>query len=267
VSIGFEGKTVVVTGGATGIGRACVQLYAAAGARVVIGDIARERAEQLVEELASKGADAAFVATDVSSSAACAALVQQARERFGSIDVLHANAGVELCKSLLDTSDLDWRHVLGTNLDGVFYCCREAMRMMRVQARGGSLVMTASPLAFTALRDIGAYAAAKGGVVALMRAFALEGAPHGIRANAVIPGTTDTPMLRREVEAASDPEGTLALWAQSVPMGRLVQPADVAQAAFFLASDSASFVTGSCVVVDGGQLATFNTGPIYAYTD
>jgi NAD(P)-dependent dehydrogenase (short-subunit alcohol dehydrogenase family) len=180
---------------------------------------------------------------------------------------MHANAGVELCKSILDTSDADWRSTLSVNLDGVFFCCRDAFRAMRDSLTRGSIVVTSSPLAMATGRDIAAYTSSKGGCVAFVRALALEAAEFGIRANALLPGTTDTPMIRREVAAASDPELTLQKWAESVPLGRLANVEDIAKGAVFLASDDSNFVTGTCLVVDGGQLATFNTGPVHGYTD
>ena len=263
----LQRKTAVVTGAAMGIGRACALAFAAEGAAVVVADIDAEAGERTAEEIRGNGGEALFVEADVALSAACTRLVRTAVERYRGLDVMHANAGVELCVSLLDTSDEDWRRVLAINLDGVFYCCREAMRVMRDRGTGGSLILTGSPLAFATGRDIGAYTASKGGVVALMRAFALEGAEFGVRVNALLPGTTDTPMIRREVAAATDPDAMLRRWADSVPLGRLAQPEDVAKVAVFLASDDAAFVTGTCVAADGGQMAAFNTGPVYGYTD
>src|SRR5918911_4807745 len=201
----LEGKVVAIAGGATGIGRASAVAFAAEGARVVVGDIAEEEGEQAAAEVRARGGDAVFVATDVSRSGDCAALVGAAVERCGRLDVMHANAGVELCKSILDTTDDDWGRVLAVNLSGVFYCCREAMRQMR-EGGGGALVLTASPHALATGKDIGAYAASKGGVVALMRALAIEGAEFGVRANALLPGAIDTPMLRREISFATDPD-------------------------------------------------------------
>ncbi len=263
----LEGKVAIVTGGAMGIGRACAIAFAREGAAVVVADIAVEEGERAAEDVRKEGGDALFVETDVASSADCNRLVQRTLDECGRLDVMHANAGVELCKSILDTSDEDWARVLAINLSGVFYCCREAMRVMRERRTGGSLIITGSPLALATSRDIGAYTASKGGIVALMRALALEGAEFGIRVNALLPGATDTPMIRREVAESSDPEAMLRRWAEAVPMGRLAQPEDVAKVAVFLASNDAAFVTGACVAADGGMLAAINTGPVLAYTE
>lgn len=263
----LEGKTAVVTGGAMGIGRACARAFAANGASVVIADIDREAGEQAAAEIGATGGEARFVHCDVSSSSSCTDLVDAAVGHFERIDVMHANAGVELCKSLLDTSDEEWGYILDTNLSGVFFCCREAMRVMQKQGWGGSLIATSSPLALATTREIGAYTASKGGIVALIRAFALEGAEFSIRANTLLPGSTDTPMIRREIAAAKDPEAMLQRWASAIPLGRLAEPEDVAKAALFLASDDASFVTGACLPADGGMLASLNTGPVLSYTE
>jgi NAD(P)-dependent dehydrogenase (short-subunit alcohol dehydrogenase family) len=151
-------------------------------------------------------------------------------------------------------------------LAGAFYCCREAMRELRHRDAGGSIIFTASPHAFMTSKEIAAYAASKGGMVALMRAAALEGAQYRIRANAVVPGAVRTPMLHREAGASSDPEEQMERFAAAQPLGRLGTPEDVARAALFLASDDAAFVTGTCIAVDGGLTATVNSGPIISYT-
>jgi NAD(P)-dependent dehydrogenase (short-subunit alcohol dehydrogenase family) len=263
----LEGRVVVVTGAATGIGRACAFAYAAEGAAVVVGDIDTVEAERTVALLGEAGGTAAFVRTDVASSTDCEALVASTFERFGRLDVVHANAGIELPKNVWDTTDEDWNRVLGVNLSGVFYVCRAAMTRWRDLGRGGVLTITASPHAFMTGKDIAAYAASKGGAVALMRALALEGAAHGIRANALLPGAIDTPMLHREISLASDPEATYRQFAQSMPLGRMGRPEDVAPVAVFLASADAAFVTGACYAADGGIMAALNAGPILAYTE
>jgi NAD(P)-dependent dehydrogenase (short-subunit alcohol dehydrogenase family) len=263
----LENKVCVVTGGAMGIGRACAAAYAREGAAVLVVDLADDEGQATVRELVALGGRAEFVRADVASPQECRSTVDRALEVFGRLDVMHANAGIELCKSVLDTSDAEWERVISVNLSGVFYCCREALRTMRTQKTPGSILVTASPLALATGRDIAAYTASKGGVVAFVRALALEAAEFGVRANALLPGTTETPMIRREVAAATDPELMLKRWADSVPLGRLAQPEDIAEGAVFLVSDAARFVTGTCLAVDGGQLAAVNTGPVHGYTD
>jgi len=262
----LAGRVAVVTGAGHGIGAACARLYAAAGATVVVADVDTGGGEATAAAIRASGLDASFILCDVGRSADCARLIAQTAGAHGRLDILHANAGVELCRSIWDTTDEDWDRILAINLSGSFWCARDAMKVMRDAGRGGVVTFTASPHAFLTSREIAAYAATKGGQVALMRAMALEGAPHGIRVNAVLPGATDTPMLQREAQASGDPAALLAIFAAAQPMGRLVQPEEVARVAAFLASDAASSVTGNCVAADGGLMAAINAGPAISYT-
>src|SRR5271168_3703799 len=173
----LSGKNTVITGGAAGIGRACALAYATAGARVIIGDIDPVEGAKTVAMIEAAKGVARFVRADVGRSADCKQLVAEAVRQFGGVDILHANAGMELCKSVWDTTDADWERVLSVNLSGAFYCCREAMKDMRRRATGGAILLTASPHAYMTGRDIAAYAATKGGMAALTRALAIEGAP------------------------------------------------------------------------------------------
>jgi NAD(P)-dependent dehydrogenase (short-subunit alcohol dehydrogenase family) len=263
----LEKKVCIVTGGAMGIGRGCAQAFASEGATVVVIDVAEEQGRATVAEIQARGQNAEFIRADVASGSDCREAVDRTVAQHGRVDVMHANAAVELCKSILDTTDDEWRHLIGVNLSGVFFCCREALRAMRDRGTRGSIIVTSSPLAFASGRDIAAYTASKGGVLAFVRALALEAADAGIRANALLPGTTETPMIRREMAVASNPQAMLRRWADSVPLGRIAQPEDIARGAVYLASEDSSFMTGSQLVVDGGQTAVFNTGPVFGYTD
>jgi NAD(P)-dependent dehydrogenase (short-subunit alcohol dehydrogenase family) len=261
----LSGKAAVVTGGAAGIGRACALAYAKAGARVVIGDIDSAEGTAVAKAIQDDGGTAAFFETDVGRSADCTELIEATVESFGSLDILHANAGIELCRSAMETTDAEWQRILAVNLSGAFYCSREAMKAMRVNGKGGAILLTASPHAYATGRDIAAYATTKGGMTALMRALAIEGAPLGIRVNALLPGAIETPMMHREVAFAADPAAQLRRFAEAHPLGRMGQPEDVAKVALFAVSDAAAFVTGACLAVDGGLMACLNAGPILAY--
>ena len=211
-----------------------------------------EEAARTVELI---GDDAVFLRTDVATSAECEALVAAALEHFGGLDVVHANAGIELPKNVWDTTDEDWNRVLEVNLSGVFWISRAAMTWWRELGRGGVLTITASPHAFATGKDIAAYAASKGGCVALMRALALEGAEHGIRANAILPGLMNTPMVRGAAIQNSyggDEAEMIRRRDAQCPMGKMGDAWDVAYAALFLASDEAKYITGAELVVDGG---------------
>lgn len=262
----LAGRVIAITGGAAGIGRGCALAYGAAGAKLVLGDIDAAAGEATAAEIRAAGSEARFVPCDVSRRADCDALVAAAVAAHGGVDVLHANAGIELCKSVWDTTDADWDRIMAINLSGSFWAARAAMTVMRDSGRGGVITFTASPHAFLTSREIAAYAATKGGQVALMRAIALEGAAFGIRANALLPGATETPMLHRESQAGPDPAALLRSFAQSQAMGRLGTPEDLGKAAVFLASEEAGFVTGTCLAVDGGLMAAINSGPIISYT-
>lgn len=262
----LDGRVAIVTGAAHGIGAACARVYAEAGAVVVVSDVDVAGGEATAAAIRAGGGAASFMACDVARSAECAALVRESVAAHGRLDIMHANAGIELCRSIWDTTDEEWDRILAINLSGSFWCARDAMKVMRAAGRGGVVTMTASPHAFLTSREIAAYAATKGGQVALVRAMALEGAPYGIRVNAVLPGATDTPMLQREAQASGDPAALLAIFAAAQPMGRLVRPEEVAKVAAFLASDAASGVTGSSVAADGGLMAAINAGPAISYT-
>lgn len=261
----LAGRVVIVTGGAAGIGLGCARAYAAEGARVIVADIDAAAGEAAAAAIVRDHGDACFRALDVADSTACTALVAETVARLGTLHVMHANAGIELCRSVWDMEDAEWERVLAVNLSGSFWCARAAMRAMRAAGNGGVVTLTASPHAFMTSCEIAAYAASKGGQVALMRSLALEGAPFGIRVNALLPGAIETPMLHREAAASADPAALLRIFAAAQPMGRLGQPEDVAKVAVFLASDAASFVTGSCIAADGGLMAAINSGPAISY--
>ncbi len=256
----FADRVVVVTGAATGIGAASARAFAREGARVTILDVNAE-GESVAQEIGGR-----FRHVDVSDEPAVRGAVEEVVADFGRIDVMHANAGIEWTKKVVDTSLEEWSRVIAVNLTGVYLACRFALAQM-LRQRSGSIVITSSPHALVTVPDAGAYAASKGGVLALTRAVALEAAPHGIRVNALLPGAIDTPMLRREAAVASDPERQLEHFAAIHPLNRLGQASEIAEAALFLASDAASFITGSALAVEGGLLAVQSSGPPVSYGD
>jgi NAD(P)-dependent dehydrogenase (short-subunit alcohol dehydrogenase family) len=261
----FDGRVVMVTGGAMGIGAASARAFAREQARVMILDVDDEAGEATARGIAVAGGSALYRRADVTDEDAVAGAVRAAVEEWGRVDVMHANAGVEWTKTIADTPRDEWQRVIEINLTGVYLACRYALRQM-IEQRSGVLVLTSSPHAINTVPDAGAYAASKGGVLALTRSLALEGAPYGIRANALLPGAVDTPMLQREALASTDPEGQFARWASIHPLNRLGRPEEVAEAALFLASDAASFVTGTSLAVDGGVLAAQPGGPPVSYS-
>lgn len=241
-------KRVIITGAASGIGEASARLYAAEGASLVLADIDPKGAS-VAREL-----DAEFVRCDVSSAADVERLAAKALERLGGADVLFANAGIAVESSVLATTEDDWQRVLGTDLTGVWLTCRAFLPSMLANG-GGSIIATASQLGLVGIANLAAYTAAKGGVINLMRSLAAEHGRDGIRANALCPGPTWTPLTERLTHRDGANEDALHTVAERTLLGRFGRPEELASAALFLASDESSYVTGSALVVDGGYTA------------
>jgi 3-oxoacyl-[acyl-carrier protein] reductase len=244
-------KVAVVTGAASGVGASAVALFAAEGARVVAGD---SRGDALRAAHAELDGDVRLVEADVTRAAACDRLVREAVDAFGRVDVVFNNAGATIRGTLEETDDDVLDAALGVNLVGVVHVCRSAVPHMRAQG-GGAIVNNASVTALEGVPSALAYSAAKGGVVTLTRALAIELAPAGIRVNALCPGGIDSPMTNDYLATRPDPEAERARLVARHPLGRLATPLDVARAALFLASDEASFITGAILPVDGGRQA------------
>jgi 3-oxoacyl-[acyl-carrier protein] reductase len=249
----LEGRTAIVTGAAHGIGLATARLMVSVGLNVVLADIDTAAVATAEESIGAAGR-AIAVTTDVAQADSVASLVEETRHRFGRVDVLFANAAIQLSRPVMETTEADWDRVQDVNLKGVYLCCRAVLPVM-LQQRAGSIVISASGHAFATYRGFSAYAAAKGAVVAFMRGLALDYADQGIRANCVIPGATDTRLIQQYFESTPDPEETRRKLLDSIPMKRLATPEDVARAVLFLTSDDSSYVTGTCLAVDGGLMA------------
>lgn len=249
----LEGRTAIVTGAAHGIGVATARLMLSAGLNVVLADVDAAAVEVATESVAATGR-AIAVTADVSDADAVASLVERTKRQFGRVDILFANAAIQLSRPVVETTEADWDRIQDVNLKGVYFCCRAVLPAM-LQQRAGSIVISASGHAFATYRGFSAYAATKGAVVAFMRGLALDYADQGIRANCVIPGATDTRLIQQYFESTSDPEEARRKLLDSIPMKRLASPEDVARAVLFLASDYSSYVTGTCLAVDGGLMA------------
>jgi NAD(P)-dependent dehydrogenase (short-subunit alcohol dehydrogenase family) len=245
----FAGKTVVVTGGGQGIGRAVAAAFAARGARIVLAEADRARGEDAAAELAEAGHDVLFHETDVADPESVRAMVAAALARFGSVDVLVNNAGIGGPGILSGTLD-DWDRVLAVNLRGAYLTARAVREPMR-RAGGGAIVNIASTRALMSEPDSEPYAASKGGLLALTHALAISLGPDRIRVNAICPGWIETSRWRPR-GARGEPDLRPEDHAQH-PVGRVGQPEDVAEAAVFLASPRAGFITGQYLVVDGGM--------------
>jgi NAD(P)-dependent dehydrogenase (short-subunit alcohol dehydrogenase family) len=253
----LDGKVAVITGAGSGIGRVAASLFAAEGAQVVVGDVVGNQAEAAVAEIESAGGIATAVTVDVSDEDQVGAMIDRAVRAYGGVHVLFNNAGIfpDDDGGILDTPPETWQRVMEVNLKGVWLGCRAAVPAM-LDSGGGSIVNVASFVALVGAATAQmAYTASKGGVLAMTRELAVEYARRGIRANSICPGPIETPLL---AELLADPERRQRRLVH-IPMGRFGRPEEIAKAALFLASDDASFVTGSALVVDGGITAAYVT--------
>ena len=251
--ISLKGKAAIVTGGAMGIGAATAAALGALGARVAVLDRNREKGAQVAAEIAGRGGQAAFRHCNVEDAASVQAAVDEAARQYGAIHVLAHCAGIQRYGDAAATSLETWRETLAVNLDGCFHAVRAALPHM-VAAGGGAIVIVGSVQTVAAVANSAAYVTSKHALAGLARSVALDFADRKIRANCVMPGAIDTPMLRAAVDAAADPEAVLQGCAEAHALGRIGQPEEVARAIAFLASDWASFITGTTLAVDGGML-------------
>lgn len=250
----LQNKTVIVTGGASGIGRAICELFAAEGARLTIADIDAEGGAQTLASVRAAGGEAQFVATDVSKEADVERMAAAA-DAYGAVDILVNDAAAFVFGEVENISDADWRRVFGVNVIGQAYCVKHALPHMKA-AGGGAIVNIASVSGFIAQPGFIPYNASKGAVMQLTRCLALDLAPHNIRVNCVCPGAVLTPATERHRRfVGADKDEFLADAGASNFMKRIADPREIAYGALFLASDEASFVTGTPLIMDGGQTA------------
>jgi len=246
-------RVALITGAGSGIGLAIAARFAASGAAVAVVDRDGDRATAAVDRLARAGGRALAIPGDVTEAATCGAAVARVVERFGRLDVLVNSAGIIRRATVLETTEADWDRVMAVNVRSIYLMAREAIP--RMVATGGGVVITiGSGWGLVGGRRAAAYCASKGAVVQLTKAMALDHAPDGIRVVCICPGDTDTPMLRDEAAQLGETEDAFLAGAARRPLGRVGTPADIAEAALFLASDAAAFVTGTTLVVDGGGI-------------
>lgn len=253
MSIRFDNKTVVITGGAMGIGAATAAKFCELGARVAILDSNYSAAVDTAAILTSAGHKALALDCDVSSTDSVSNAMAEAERSLDGIDVLVSNAGIQRYGTASDGSLDVWEEVMRVNLRGCLYATRAAIPAM-VRHGGGSIVVLGSVQSLAAVGNSAAYVTAKHGLLGLTRSIALDYASQNIRANCVCPGAIDTPMLRWAASLAPDPAQVIATCNRMHPLGRIGRPEEVANAIAFLASDWASFITGAALVVDGGML-------------
>ncbi len=251
----LEGQVAIVTGAAAGIGHACVLKLLAEGARVLFTDIAAPSGQEALGRLEAYGDRIAFLASDVTEPAQCAAMVAAAVKRCGQVDILIANAGLQSAGTVLETSVQDWKTTLNVNLLGMAWSTQAVLPVMLARGRG-AIVAVSSINAITGFPGQAAYDAAKAGMLALVRHIAVEYGRRGIRANAVCPGATVTEFhLKKAFEKGQDGAALRARMGNYGLLGRAAEPPEIAAAIVFLAGPEASFITGQALAVDGGVTA------------
>jgi len=248
----LTGKRVLITGGASGIGRAIAMRFARSGAAVSIVDLDEVGGRQSADAIRAEGGTAIFVPADVAQSAQCRAAVQKTLDGLGGLDVLVNNAGIIRRTTILETSEEEWDRVMAVNLGSVFLFSKQAIPIMD-KAGGGVIINISSGWGLVGGPSAVSYCASKGAVVQLTRALALDHGPQNIRVNCICPGDTDTALLRDEARQMGEAENSFLAAAADRPLRRIGKPEDIAEAALYLAG--ASFVTGATLVVDGGGLA------------
>lgn len=250
----LSGKAAFITGGGTGIGRACALLFAAEGAKVTIAARRKEKLDAVTEEIVSRGGEALALECDVTDRKSVERALRAAEERFGRLSVVVNNAGSVHVGTVEETPDEDWERMIATNLTGTFYVSRAALPALR-RAGGGSIVNVGSYLGLVGLKQRAAYCASKGGVSQLTKAMALDHAHENIRVNCICPAIVETEMSRAAIARAADPTAYRKARESQIPLGRMGQPEDIAQLALFLASDESSWITGTVLPIDGGLTA------------
>jgi 2-keto-3-deoxy-L-fuconate dehydrogenase len=251
----LDGKAVLVTGGASGIGEQMVRAFVDQGARVLIGDIDVGRGQALADEL---GAAARFEHLDVTDAVSCRAAIGACVSGFGRLDVLVNNAGIGLVGNVQETSREDWDRLQLVNVTGVFLCSQAGVEAMLAQSPAGGVVINISSVAaLVGVERRFAYSATKGAVLAMTRQMAIDYVQHGIRVNAICPGTVYTPFVEAYLDRfhQHNKAETIAALHARQPLGRMGRPDEIANLAVYLASDQASFVTGSALTIDGGMTA------------
>ena len=254
----LTGKTALITGAGSGIGRAIAMLYAGHGASVWVGDLDAERGNAVAAEIAGAGDRAAFVAMDVTDLASVRAAVATAVAADGRLDVMVNNAGIGRVGGVTETEPDDFHRLMRVNVDGVYHGCKAAVEQMIAQDRpGGALVNIASVAGQIAVPRRFAYGATKGAVISMTQSVAMDYVDRGIRCNCICPGTVETPFVDGYIQryhAGEEDETRKALHARQ-PIGRMGRPDDIAPMALYLASDEAGYVTGAAMVLDGGWTA------------
>jgi NAD(P)-dependent dehydrogenase (short-subunit alcohol dehydrogenase family) len=247
----LDGKRAIVTGGASGIGRAITRMFVNEGAKVIVADIDKDSAESLCSEL--NGSAKAFK-LDVTSAESFKNLIDFVEKKYSGLDIMVNNAGTGLAGRLPDTDESDWHRVMDVNLKGTFLGMKYAIPLIK-KSGGGSIINISSIAALVGLAERAVYSASKGGIIAMSRAAAIDHIQDNIRINCIAPGTVDTPWIERITQTYNDPSAAKKAMTERQPHGRLVTPDEIASMAVYLASDESKSTIGAVMIVDGGVTA------------
>lgn len=252
----LEGKVALITGAGSGIGASTARLFAAEGARVGVADLRPEAAESVADEISANGGEAVALVGDVGTEHGAGSLVAGVTDKWGRLDTLYNNAGVDALGDVLEVGLADWDRCFDVNVKGTWLCSKYATPVIE-ESGGGSIINQGSVAALVGVRRFAAYCAAKGAVVSLTRSMAVDLASRGIRVNCICPGTVLTPLMQTLIRdrGGGDLDRGIAMTVEKYPIGRLGETEDIARVALFLAGDDAAFVTGSVYTVDGGMTA------------
>ena len=247
----LENKVALITGSGSGLGRATALRFAQEGARVVVVDWKPDGGQETVNMIKSNGGEAIFVQADVSQDGDAKRMVEEAVSTYGRLDILHNNAAIQVFGTIPNTSEEDWHKVMDVNLKGVYLGCKYAIPKM-VAGGGGSVINTSSALGLVGDPDLPAYGATKGGILAMTKAMAQAHGKENVRVNSICPGDIDTPLVAEYFDEQPDPEEARRQVSSEYALGRIAQPAEIANVALFLASEDSSFLTGTEIIADGG---------------
>ena len=250
----LDGKVAIITGAGSGIGRASALLFAQEGAKVVVADLSESAGMETVGLVQAVGGDALFAVTDVRREAQVEAMVNQAVAAFGKVDILYNNAAIEIRGSATQLSEAQWDAIMGANVKGSWLCSKYAIPEMQ-KVGGGVIINSASTLSYRVADERAAYVASKGAILQLTRSLAMDYSKDNIRANCLVIGPIDTPLLSQSMADSGDAQGVMDWLLDASLLGRLGDPAEVAKVALFLCTPEASFIVGGPIVVDGGMLA------------